>query len=251
MPQAVVVEELAHWPAVHPLGGSIQVQHLALLARYRPDHVVDRVEHCRELLGEVQLQHALLKTCVGVGQVIARLPQSFARPRKPHGSRPDGGLHVVEAGRHVADLVTGEDAHRGHIHTRVSSIQVAPAQRVHRARQVGQGACGQSFCGDRYLRNRVADHPGQHQCHGDRQHGHGDEDVGQPRHQRALLRWQVADRKQIAGTVEQQHEHHRAGQLELHRAGDAGQAGAPSVIEFAPSVERRPGVSESQADEHR
>ena len=97
------------------------------------------------------------------------------------------------------------------------------------------------------LRRRVGDHARQHQPDADRQQRDGDEDVLQRGDQQRVVAVRHAvDRHEIAGAVEHQHEQHGAGELDVQRLGDDGQACAPAVLDHAPSVERGAGIGQAR-----
>ena len=185
----------------------------------------------------MQLQHALLEVGVGVGQIGARLAQALAGARQPCGGRPYFGLQRVEARCHLADFVARDDAHRRDVDAGVGGIEIPARERVHGPRKLRQSACGETFGRAGDLHGRVRDHSRQNESHRDRKHGDGDEDVGQSRHQNAMLLWQIVDGQQVARSIQQQHEQHGTGQLDLQGASHSGQTGTAPIIVPAPSVQ--------------
>ena len=121
------------------------------------------------LLGEVALELGL-----GARQALAGAVERL-------GGAADLVLHEVEGARHRADLVARAHVDVDDVDPRPGRLEVAGAQRAHRAREVGDGAGGQARGGVGDLLDRLGDDAGQDEADGDREDGDRDEDVLQQR----------------------------------------------------------------------
>ena len=142
------------------------------------------------------------------------------------------------------------DGHRNDVDAGVSGVQITAAQRQQRIGEVRHRAPGHGGSGLRHLHHGVREDTGQHEADADAQNGDGYEDVLQYADQRAALIGQARDRKQVAGAVECEHKQHRAGELDVQRVGDAGQALPPPIGKPAPGIEGRARVCEQYADQY-
>jgi hypothetical protein len=190
----------------------------------------------------------LLVPCQQLG---ARRTHLFARLVEPE----RGLLHLllknVEALPHLAEFVMGQNFHRRDVHRHMRGIKVAATERRHGVREVPQHSRGQPLRRVADVGRRVRDHSRKDDADGDRQQGDDHEYVFQRGRESLMSGRHAADRHEVAGAVEHQHEQHRAGQLGVQRVRDDRQALAQPVFDHAPSVERGARIGERETEQNR
>ena len=184
------------------------------------------------------LLHPLLQADIAFCQLGVGPQQSFPGAVQADGRPRDLLLHDVEAGGQITHLVRGVHGHRLIVEASMGRLQLSPAQRLHRAREVRQSAFGQPVGGAGEVLGGVGDHAGQHEAHSDRQHGDRHEDIGQGGDERGLRLRDVIDRQKIAGAIERQDHQHGARELQVQRTARRRLTGEAAIAPAAPGVER-------------
>ena len=161
-------------------------------------------------------------------QLGARRAHVLARLVEAEGRVAHLLLQQVEAVGHLAQLVARVGLHRHDVDRGVRRIEVAASERAHGEREVAQRAPRQALGGRAHLLRRVGDHARQDEADADGQQGDGDEDVLQHGDELACARRHGVDGHEIGDAVEDQHEQHGAGELDVQRLGEhaAGPAAA-------------------------
>ena len=138
---------------------------------------------------------------------------------------------------------------RHHVHAGVGGVEIADAERLNGADQIGQRTGGQAVGRAGDLFRGVGDHAWQDQAHAHRQQRDGHEDVLEGRDERGLLVVHVVDREQVAGPVERHHQEHGPGQFQMQRRRHAGQARATAIGQAAQRVQAGARVAQHEPDD--
>ncbi len=158
-------------------------------------------------------------------------------------------LKHVEAFRHLAELVTRIGFDRHDVDRGVGSVEIAVAERRHRAGELLQRPGGEPLGRLAHFGGRVGDHARQDEANADGEQRHRGEDVGKHRHELGMVLCRNGvDGGKIGDAVENEHQHHGAGQLDVERLGNGGKAFADAVLNDAPGIEGGARISESEAE---
>jgi hypothetical protein len=118
----------------------------------------------------------------------ARLAHVLARFVETIGSVLHPLLHDVEVVGHLAQFVVGVGLHRHYVDGRMGRVEVSPAKRSHRNREVVERSGGEPLGSSADLLRRVGDHARQNQPHADGEQGNDDKDISEHRHELGVVR---------------------------------------------------------------